>query len=71
MLTMVVADVWQRRGVGEQLVRSAVDVARGEGVAHLVAELAPDNRGMRELLADAGFGFEDRGDVLVATLPLG
>ena len=71
MLTMVVADVWQRRGVGEQLVRSAVDVARGEGVAHLVAELAPDNRGMRELLADAGFAFEDRGDVLVATLPLG
>jgi acetyltransferase len=71
MLTMVVADAWQRRGVGEQLVRSAVDVARGEGVAHLVAELAPDNRGMRELLADAGFGFEDRGDVLVAALPLG
>ena len=71
MLTMVVADAWQRRGVGEQLVRSAIDVARGEGVAHLVAELAPDNRGMRELLADAGFGLEDRGGALVATLPVG
>jgi acetyltransferase len=71
MLTMVVADAWQRRGVGEQLVRSAIDVARGEGVAHLVAELAPDNRGMRELLADAGFGLEDRGGLLVATLPVG
>ncbi len=70
MLTMVVADAWQRRGVGEQLVRSAIDVARGEGVAHLVAELAPDNRGMRELLADAGFGLEDRGGLLVATLPV-
>jgi acetyltransferase len=70
MLTMVVADAWQRRGVGEQLVRSAIEVARGEGVAHLVAELAPDNRGMRELLADAGFALDERGGVLVATLPL-
>ena len=41
-----------------------------EEVAHLVAELAPDNAGMRELLADAGFGFEDRGSLLVASLTL-
>ena len=39
MLTMVVADAWQRRGVGARMVRSAVIVAQGEGVANLVAEL--------------------------------
>jgi acetyltransferase len=70
-LTMTVADAWQRRGVGAHLVRAAVDVARGEGVANLVAELDAGNVGMRELLAEHGFGFEERDGTLVATLPVG
>jgi acetyltransferase len=70
MLTMVVADVWQRRGVGAQIVRSAVQVARGEGVEHVISELSPGNAGMRELLAEEGFAIEDRGSVLVASLAL-
>ena len=68
VLTLVVADAWQRRGVGAALVRSAVEVARGEGVAHLLAELSPDNHPMRDLLASAGFTLEDRGEVLLASL---
>jgi acetyltransferase len=70
-LTMTVADAWQRRGVGWALVRAAIDVARGEGVASLVSELRPANRGMRELLSDLGFAFEERDGVLVATLAVG
>lgn len=70
LLTLTVADAWQRQGVGAQLVRSAVRVAQGEGVDHLISELAPDNAGMREILADEGFAFEDRGEALVATLTL-
>ena len=69
LLTLVVADAWQRRGIGAALVRSAVQVARGEGIANLLAELSPDNRPMRELLASEGFTFEDRGEVLLASLP--
>ncbi len=69
-LTMTVADAWQRQGIGAHLVRGAVRVAKGEGVAHVIAELAPDNAGMRELLADEGFAFEDRGELLVATLAI-
>jgi acetyltransferase len=71
ILTLVVADAWQRRGVGEQLVQSAVQVARGEGVAHLLAELSPQNVPMRELLERQGFTFEARDEVLVAQLGLG
>ncbi len=70
MLTMVVADAWQRRGVGAQIVKLAVQVARGEGVEHLIAELSPGNAGMRELLADEGFAFEDKGSSLVASLTI-
>ncbi len=69
-LTMTVADAWQRRGVGAALIRAAVDVARGEGVEHLVAELSPENAGMRELLGDEGFTFAEQDGELVATLPL-
>jgi acetyltransferase len=70
VLTLVVADAWQRRGIGEQLVLSAVEVARGEGVAHLLAELSPQNAPMRELLERHGFSLEARGEVLLAALRL-
>jgi acetyltransferase len=68
VLTLVVADAWQRRGIGAELVRSAVAVAGGERVDHLVAELSPDNRPMRELLTSEGFALEERGEVLLASL---
>ena len=68
MLTVTVADKWQRRGVGAHLVAAALAVARGEGVAHLYAELSPANTAMRELLEDEGFEFETRGDLLMAKL---
>jgi acetyltransferase len=67
VLTLVVADAWQRRGVGGALVRSAMDVARGEGIEHLLAELSLDNAPMRELLASEGFSFTEREDVLEAS----
>ena len=67
-LTMVIADAWQRQGIGAAMVRCAVRVASLEGFDHLIAELSPDNAGMHELLSDEGFSFERRGDVLVATL---
>ena len=68
-LTLVVADAWQRHGIGAQLVRSAIQVAHGEQVTNLVAEVSPDNVPMRELLVSEGFSIEDRGDVLLASLP--
>ena len=45
-------------------------VARGEGIAQLVAELSADNVGMRELLGDQGFTFEEHDGKLVATLTI-
>jgi len=70
LLTMTVADAWQRRGVGACLVHAAVEVARGEGVTNLVSQLNPANARMRELLEEEGFAFTQAGGVLVATLPI-
>ena len=66
-LTMVVADAWQRRGIGAHLLRAAVAIARGEGVARLVAEFGPENVAMRELLSEEGFGVEEREGIAIAT----
>jgi acetyltransferase len=67
-LTLVVADAWQGRGIGRELLRSVIAVARAEGSAAVVARLSPENVPMRALLAEDGFAFEARGDLLVATL---
>jgi len=69
-LTLTVADAWQRQGIGAQLVHGAIGVARGEGVDHVTAELSWDNKGMRELLEDEGFAFDEQGDTLIATLTI-
>ena len=67
-VSLVVADAWQGRGIGRELLRSAIAVAREEQAAGVVAELSPENRPMRALLDEAGFSFEERGDMLVASL---
>ena len=65
----MVADAWQRRGIGRELISSAIEVARAEHASEIVARLSPENRAMRTLLEEAGFAFEERGALLLATLP--
>jgi acetyltransferase len=69
-LTIVVADAWQRRGIGAQLIRSAVAVGRKEHVQRVIAELPAGNEPLRELLAEHGFAFEERDGTLLASLDL-
>jgi acetyltransferase len=67
-LSLVVSDAWQGRGIGRELLGSAVDIARREQATVVVAELSSENRPMQALLEQAGFGFAERGDMLVASL---
>jgi acetyltransferase len=69
-LTLVIADAWQRHGIGAQMIRSAIAVARKEGTERVLARLSEDNHPMRDLLAEHGFAFEGHDGQLSASLAL-
>ena len=52
---LVVADSWQGRGIGRQLLAKLIDAARRRGVKHLYGEILAINRPMLELARKLGF----------------
>jgi GNAT superfamily N-acetyltransferase len=53
-LGVLVADAWQRRGIGTRLTASLVDSARAKGVSIVHAEVLSDNRLMLQALRRSG-----------------
>lgn len=58
---LVVADRWQHRGLGSELLRRLIDRATERGVSVLVLDVLPENRMMLAMIsrrwADAGYEF--------------
>ncbi len=54
-LALLVGDRWQRRGIGAELGRRLLDVARAEGLEKVVASMLPENREMQRLCEQLGF----------------
>lgn len=57
---ILVADRWQRRGIGTELLRRLVAIARAEGLERIWAEMLSDNVGMRRIAERVGFRVEER-----------
>lgn len=57
---ILVADRWQRRGIGTELLRRLVGIARDEGLERICAEMLADNVGMRRIAERVGFRIEER-----------
>ncbi len=69
-VAFVVADDFQRRGVGRVLLAALVEQAVSRGVRAFVAAVLSDNLGIRRLLASPPLTpLSDRGDRLVVELP--
>ncbi len=70
---LLVADPYQRQGIGTELLTRLIQVARYEGIRRLVGEVLSENEGMRRLCRRLGFQLlpspEDPG-LLRATLDL-
>jgi len=54
-VAVLVSDEWQRQGLGSELLRRVVDIARAEGIKRVSGELLRDNLAMQVLLKRAGF----------------
>jgi len=70
---IVVADDWQRRGLGRRLMTQLIEVARARGLARMVGHILATNRGMVTLAASLGFNVAESPDdptVRRATLTL-
>lgn len=52
---VVVADAWQKRGIGHKLLILLIDVARNKGLASMDGEVLANNTDMLQLVAAQGF----------------
>ena len=58
LLSILIGDPYQGIGLGGELVRRAVDVARREGLSRLTAILTADNVVMQHMVEKLGFRIE-------------
>jgi acetyltransferase len=59
-LAVVILDEFQHRGLGTELVRRDIEVARAERLKKVIANILPENFEMRALCQRLGFTLEDR-----------
>ncbi|MCF2970673.1 bifunctional acetate--CoA ligase family protein/GNAT family N-acetyltransferase [Synechococcus sp. Nb3U1] len=69
---MLVADPYQRQGIGTELLTRLVEVAGWEGIQRLTGEILSENEAMRRLCKRIGFQLEPAGEpgILHASLAL-
>ena len=56
---VLVGDPWQRRGLGSELLRRLVGIARDEGLDLISADMLPSNTAMRRSAQSVGFDITD------------
>jgi acetyltransferase len=56
----IVGDQWQANGLGTELLRRLIEIARDEGLRRIVAETLPENRGMQRVFEKLGFRLRRR-----------
>jgi acetyltransferase len=59
---ILIADKYQRKGLGEELLRRLVQIARDEKLSCFVADIHPENRGMQRVAQKVGFKLRFDGD---------
>ena len=70
--SLIVADDFQGHGLGTEMVRRLVEVAREEGIDRIVAEILGANGGMVRICQELGFEIkaDDEGETVQAELVL-
>ncbi|MGA7917881.1 MAG: GNAT family N-acetyltransferase [Candidatus Acidiferrales bacterium] len=71
-VALLVSDLYQRHGLGTELVHRLIQVARDQKIQEIVANILPENLGMRALADHFGFEIRESDDpgMVVAALTL-
>ncbi len=59
---LLVADAWQSRGIGTELLRNLTAIARKEGIGHVYGHILAENRAMVRVCEALGFRLGDPSD---------
>ena len=52
---VIISDAWQKPGLGAELLRRLVSVARNEKLLRIVGEILPENRALQKIWEHLGF----------------
>ncbi len=66
-LSILVSDLYQGMGLGGELIRRALDIARDEHLESISAILTDDNQVMRHVFEKLGFSIESSDNVNLLT----
>jgi len=63
---VVISDAWQNHGLGTEMVRRLLQLARNEGLRHMTADILARNSNMRRVCQQLGFRLIERfGDAVI------
>jgi acetyltransferase len=63
--SLLVSDCCQHMGIGKEIMKRMIEVARHEKLTRLEVLMTPDNQAMRHLCEKFGFSFSETGDGLI------
>ncbi len=69
-LAVVISDAWQKCGLGTQLMKQLIQVAKDEKLHRITATILPENTEMQRLCGKFGFAVQQGQDEVRATLKL-
>ena len=69
-IAVLISDVFQRRGLGTELVRRLIEVARKEKIERLTADILAENRNMQRICESLGFRMQYEPDDGMVTAEL-
>lgn len=70
-MSLVVADYWQKQGLGSKFMDYMLDIARGRGIKKVWVQFLPDNKIIEEMLDKRNFKINRKKNVCIAELEIG
>jgi acetyltransferase len=65
LIAVIIQDDWQHKGLGTELFRRQLEIARAEGLKHVLCNMLVEDKEMQAICKKLGFELTNTGDKLV------